>query len=589
MTPTLEPLAARSGSANVLPSSTGERLNTWPYSSAARAERLIAVSRTVLAVFALLTVWIDPREPAKHADISYFLLASYAAYSTVLLVVVWTSHAAVKPLRLVTQVLDLVLYTVFIYLTEGTTSPYFAYLVFSILCGAVRWRWRGALAAATAAIATYVGLGIYVAEVLHDPTFELDRFIFRAVYLAVIAGILTSVGAYEEQVRAEIRRLAEWPRLVPADQGELLRQLLGHAARVLGSPRVLIISEEPEEPWQHVALWSPLEFRFGREPPDRYSPLVADVLERVPFMCRDAAAKDERVLCAAGDGLREWRGQAIHPGLIADFGLHSVLALPLPGERLSGWLFYLDKTRLSVDEMALGTISAREIIASLDHAELLTRQRESAIIDERTRLGRDLHDGLLQSLTAARLQLHQLARQSTGAGIESREKLEVLEASITANQRELRRLVEELRPGAAQSPQALGLADELDQLQERMRRDWGLEVRAQIDRGARVRPAVAREVYLMIHEALVNAARHGGASTVEMRVAEDRERLTVSVTDNGRGFPFEGRRDQIQLAREHIGPVSLRERVASLHGTLIVDSTSRGARIELTIPIREGR
>ena len=92
----------------------------------------------------------------------------------------------------------------------------------------------------------------------------------------------------------------------------------------------------------------------------------------------------------------------------------------------------------------------------------------------------------------------------------------------------------------------------------------------------------------MVNEALVNAARHGGATLAEVSIADGSGCLTVTVADNGRGFPFQGRRNAAQLAREQCGPVSLRQRVASLDGGLVVESGPAGARVEMTIPVERG-
>ena len=401
-----------------------------------RAERLLALARVVLAFFGFLTLFLEPDEPVQHAYISQVLLSGYAVDSVVLLAVVRTSTVRVKPLQILTQIVDLALYTLFIYLTDGFTSPILAFLVFSILCATVRWQGRGALIAASAAILAYILLGLYFYVLPpRDPNFALDRFIFRAVYLAVLAGILTSVGAHEGRIRRELGRLAAWPRPLGTGREEVLTQALGHAASIVGASRVLLVIEDPEEPWRHVAIWSAGRCEFRRLPPQRYAPPVDEALDRTPFMCRDAGAADVRVLFASGEGLHERGDAAIDDALRADFGMHSVLALPLPGDRVAGWLFYLDKPFLSTDDIALGTITSREIAASLGHAEMVAMERQTAVIDARTRLGRDLHDGLLQSLTAARLQVHRLSRQAP-VGSESRQKLVAVEGSIAANQRD---------------------------------------------------------------------------------------------------------------------------------------------------------
>ena len=88
-----------------------------------------------------------------------------------------------------------------------------------------------------------------------------------------------------------------------------------------------------------------------------------------------------------------------------------------------------------------------------------------------------------------------------------------------------------------------------------------------------------------LHEALVNAARHGGASAARVNVEERDERLAIAVADNGRGFPFRGRFDLAALNGMAAGPVSLKERVAALRGSLAIDSSASGARLDIALPL----
>jgi signal transduction histidine kinase len=93
----------------------------------------------------------------------------------------------------------------------------------------------------------------------------------------------------------------------------------------------------------------------------------------------------------------------------------------------------------------------------------------------------------------------------------------------------------------------------------------------------------------MIHEALVNVARHAAATSAAVQMHQEDEALRIVVTDDGRGFGFSGRRDHRTLSSLRAGPRSLRERVAALGGTLAVDSSDRGARLELIVPLAVAR
>ena len=174
------------------------------YAPRIRAERLIATSRVVLAAFSLLAVWLDPYTPTAHGQTLYLLLLGYVGFSLAVAAVVWLAHGPLGRLGLGSHVLDVSLFCVLTYLTEGPTSPFFTYFMFSIVGATLRWHLRGALWTAAVALIAFNGIGVYGSEVMDDPAFEENRFIIRSVYLAVMAGLLGYLGAYEERRRREM-------------------------------------------------------------------------------------------------------------------------------------------------------------------------------------------------------------------------------------------------------------------------------------------------------------------------------------------------------------------------------------------------
>jgi two-component system sensor histidine kinase UhpB len=98
-------------------------------------------------------------------------------------------------------------------------------------------------------------------------------------------------------------------------------------------------------------------------------------------------------------------------------------------------------------------------------------------------------------------------------------------------------------------------------------------------------PRVEHAVRLMIHEAVSNALKHARSSQVSIDVEATASDLRIVVADNGHGFAFRGRLEHKELVRTNAGPVSLRDRVASLDGRLAVESMPTGSRVELVIPV----
>ncbi|HEX6097349.1 MAG TPA: hypothetical protein VF432_13555 [Thermoanaerobaculia bacterium] len=167
--------------------------------------------------------------------------------------------------RLVSHALDLVLFTVFVYLTEGPASPFFLYFVFSLFCATLRFSWRGILATGIAAMAIYGVMAVLSSYT--DPQFEASRAVIRIAYPGVLAALLVHLGVYQQQLRTELASLAAWPRELAADRDDVLGVTLRHAATVLRARRVPLVWEEPEEPWVPTAIWNDGGLHVDRMPP----------------------------------------------------------------------------------------------------------------------------------------------------------------------------------------------------------------------------------------------------------------------------------------------------------------------------------
>jgi signal transduction histidine kinase len=557
------------------------------YSPQSRAERLIAVGRVVLAVSSLLAVWLDPTEPTKYAEIAYSLLVFYLLYSSLIAAVVLRSDPPPNRQRLFTQVFDLIFFSLFIYFTAGPASPFLIYFVFSLVCATLRWQRRGVLWTTLASLAVLLSIGLYFSTVVGDPSFRLYPLVIRGIYLAVIAVLLGYLGAHEEQTRREMSRLAAWPEEDPAQLEPLVQGLLEHANRAVGAPRALLAWVEREEPWLYLGLWDGQVFSWSRASPGTFGDLVAEPLQGAGFLCLDAAGPQPEVLCKSAEGLRRWRGRPLDPSLRERYEMRAVLALRVAAESLEGRLFFLDKKSMTSDDLVLGEIVADAVARRLDRFYLSQQIQETVATEERIRLARDLHDGVLQSLTGVGLRLAAIRGQLEENPAAAREGLDSLQRLISLEQRDLRFFIRELKPPPLTPPgEAQSLPFRVADLLQRIELEWGLKVDLRTEGLEEPSPEpLAREVYHVIREALVNAVRHGDASEVRVEILRHgRDRLRITVVDNGRGFPFQGRLTHRELAEGDLGPRNLLERVTSLDGTLTLESSGAGARLDIALP-----
>jgi len=240
---------------------------------------------------------------------------------------------------------------------------------------------------------------------------------------------------------------------------------------------------------------------------------------------------------------------------------------------------------LSVDERMLDGV-ARQVISDVSEYFSKNRIENAAMLSERLRLARELHDGLLQSLTGVVLQLEATSQLVEDNPQAARERLREIRDLIVEEQRELRNLVDDMKRTTPVSIFShVDLAAALEKVCRRVSR-WGPRVEFRRPDSGRVSRTVADQVYRLVEEALSNITRHARARVAKVDVELQHDRVRIVVEDDGCGFPFHGRYDLSTLNERSQGPVSLKERVASLNGTLILTSTLSGSRLDIDVPSR---
>ncbi|HJV64840.1 MAG TPA: histidine kinase [Geomonas sp.] len=537
----------------------------------------------------MLAIYLDPSEPSRYAQRTYGILAGYFLYSLILGKATWRKTSVGGHIQFLTHGIDLAIFAGLMFLTSGPNSPFFVYFIFLLVCATLRWQWYGTLWTALAALVIVTALACYPVNLLHDGSFELNRFIIRLVYLAVVATLLGYLGAYEESMRKVLSLLAEWPPCAPDSLQPLLTQMLSRATAVIDAPRLVLLWEEDDEPWLHVAFCSGQELAYSSEPPDLFGTIVAVELQGTSFICENASQQGASVILHSPQGVLKCQGTPLQRLLRERFAIGAVLCSRLQGERVSGYLLALDKGVMTSDDLVLGEIVAHEVATSLDHYLLMKQLKVTAVSEERIRLARDLHDGLLQSLTGAALQLETAQRLMEAEPQTARQRIQEIQRLLAAEQRDLRSQITDLRPLLPDRPQEdFQLVPRMEQLAEQIRGHWHLAVEiATFPERPRLSRTVAREIYLVVHEALFNAVRHSGASALRAELSFAASQVQVVVADNGHGFPFRGRYDQRALSEMKRGPFTLKERIAALGGALSIDSQANGARLEITLPINE--
>jgi signal transduction histidine kinase len=232
----------------------------------------------------------------------------------------------------------------------------------------------------------------------------------------------------------------------------------------------------------------------------------------------------------------------------------------------------------SADEIELLEIIARQIGIAIENSFLQKQAERLAIVEERNRLARELHDSVTQSLYSLTLFAETAKRMmEVGEMAETRRCLNEIANSSQQALKEMRLLVHKLRPSTYKD---VGLANSIEQRLRAVEGRSGIKFDFQADKNLSLNPEVEGALYAIAVEALNNALKHARADQVLVELTQDSETIYLKISDNGSGFELDQARQSGGL-----GLSSIQERVAELQGFIQIDTTpGAGTTIHVRIP-----
>jgi signal transduction histidine kinase len=198
---------------------------------------------------------------------------------------------------------------------------------------------------------------------------------------------------------------------------------------------------------------------------------------------------------------------------------------------------------------------------------------------ERKRIARELHDDTAQALTSILVRLRLLERSARDE--EVLQNVEELRELTSGALDSVRRMAMDLRPAALDD---LGLAPAVQTYVERYAETWPVRATVHVDRLHRRLPAeVELVLYRVMQEALTNIAKHASASAAAVSLSRGRNKVTLTIKDDGVGFELT---DRPRLDGSGLGLFGMRERLALVGGELDVQSTKgEGTVITASVPL----
>jgi signal transduction histidine kinase len=218
-------------------------------------------------------------------------------------------------------------------------------------------------------------------------------------------------------------------------------------------------------------------------------------------------------------------------------------------------------------------LNEREMAAHREVVELQGDLKELAVVEERNRLAREIHDGLGASLSSLIIQSEYLLQINKDDSM--RGEIAELKASAEESIDELRRSLRMMREDFELDR---GIEEYVQTFKDRTQLDVRFE---RLGQPERLSPDAQLTLFRVLQECLSNAAKHAQAKAVEVKLSFDPINVLLAVRDDGRGF------DPSRTPVGHYGLLNMRERAMKIGGSVVIDSApGAGAQVSLTLPLR---
>ena len=549
-------------------------------------ERQVTVARAVIATLSLVALLELPGVQVRPVS-SIFLTAYLALAVAEAVIDRFVPHTRFR----IPFLLDIAVLVAFVYLTPSVPAFWFLF-PFTVFALATRGNTRAMLTLiGTAAI----GMVLRVAVGM---PFAWANF---WQWVAIGAGTLVSgfgmgfLGTREREHLARQQFLERVTSQLQFDRGltESVRQALGEIALAFGCDQACLAFRDDE--LERLFVW-----KVNPADSDSRGPETLPLSRAETFLldsCEVSMAWEFKNGNGEGFGWDRRSGERLRVSTAPEstrqeFGAQSLMAVTIEtGGRPTGRIMVLNSTRFrqrfSEGDLRWLEQIVRHIGPPLENIFLLRSLRARAIEAERSRISRDLHDGILETLLSLKIQLSVLGQRMRQKPEQACTDLASLQKTVQQESEELRRMVTDLRPVRIESADMREL---MMGFAERFRTEHRLAVDLFIrDRDLRIPDRVCRELFQIYRESLHNIKKHADATHVVVKLEQDEARVSLVVDDNGRGFSFSGRYASDELDRLRLGPISIKERARGVGGTLTVESNpGHGARLTVEIPLNVG-
>ena len=288
-------------------------------------------------------------------------------------------------------------------------------------------------------------------------------------------------------------------------------------------------------------------------------------------------------LLIVDDGFRELSKNKVNEEfdeLVLKEGIRSYMFLPIKFGNETFGLFNVNFSKpnaIGEEEQRLFLALTQRAALSIQNAQLFSQLRDLAIMDERSRLARDLHDSAKQKAFAALAQLGAATAMIDNHPNAAKNHVSEAEQLVYEVLQELIILIQEMYPVSLREK---GLASTVREYVFDWEHQCQIEVELKIENERKLALEIEQALYRVVQESLANIARHSQAKNASLSLIYDTEIVNMVVSDNGVGFEFDQR-------TTGFGIRSMHERIEMINGELKIESNlGNGTRILVKAPVK---
>lgn len=537
-------------------------------------ERLVNVTRFILALSALIIIYLDPSEPDRLVNITYAALASYTVYSGMVYALSLRRRSLLRGIPF--HWIDVAWYLLLISLSSGTNSLFFFFFFFAILVASFRSGYGAGLRVAIVSTILFSTIGYVTTATPIEP----NRLLLRAVYLAVLGYLTAYWGGSEITHKRRLALLKDVSQLsnprfgVDQTIGSIIKKL-----RAFYDADTCILINTSAVANEYVLR------RVDRRRPELANRAEVVELEGEQLLLAwpsDWAVTFQKKSWLKGVSYSAYdffsgerlKGSKERYAWVADLlETDSFLSIPVYQRKtFTGRLYLTSKHRRFIySDIEFLRQVIEHVMPMIDNVRLVDRFASEASEYERQRISRDIHDSAIQPYIGLRLGLDALRRQIPDN--------DPVAASLAELAEKTSSVITDLRSyvGGLQDRSSSSFANALVSSVERHASKFGefyeIEVSVKADSEININDRLAAEVFQIVQEGLSNIKRHTSSS-----------KATISMLSRNGDMILDIENESSSLDKTFT-PRSITDRATALGGRVSVTTTDGRTIVSVIIPM----